>query len=60
METALAKQKEALITHWGDNMDEQGRIEEGRIDSELKWLKGVDPAKTDRAADRALAAAKMN
>lgn len=55
MEIALAKQKEALIAHWGENVDE-----EGRIDSELKWLKGVDPTKADKAAVRALASAKMN
>lgn len=27
---------------------------------ELKWLKTVDPAKADKAADRALKLAKMN
>jgi len=54
LETALANQKEALIAHWGGNVDE-----EGRIDGELKWLKGVDPTKADKAALKALAAAKM-
>ena len=27
LETALAKQKEALIAHWGQNVDEEGRID---------------------------------
>lgn len=55
LELALTKQKEALLAHWGENMDE-----ERNIDRELKWLKGVDPAKTDRAAVRAIAIAKAN
>eukprot|EP00904_Undaria_pinnatifida_P007190 jgi/Undpi1/3600/HiC_scaffold_16.g06971.m1 len=55
LELALTKQKEALVAHWGENMDE-----EAKIDRELKWLQGVDPAKTDRAALRAIAIAKAN
>ncbi|CAM9363331.1 unnamed protein product [Pylaiella littoralis] len=54
LETAFTKQKEALVSHWGENVDEKEKI-----DRELKWLKSVDPAKAEKAAVRALAQAKM-
>eukprot|EP00752_Nemacystus_decipiens_P009402 g8405.t1 len=55
LETAFKAQKEALVAHWGENMEEAGKI-----DRELKWLKTVDPVKADKAATRALAHANMN
>ena len=27
LELALTKQKEALVAHWGENMDEEAKIE---------------------------------
>lgn len=27
LELALTKQKEALLTHWGENMDEEAKID---------------------------------